>query len=508
MIFSTACQDLKKVAKGAGISFIGSILGRGFYFLSQVIIIRLYGVENFGLYILSLTVLKITELFARFGLHNGGMRFVSIYYEKDKLSKLKGTIIGAVGFSFLNGLIMSILVYTFSNFIAYSIFHKPQLEILIKLSAISIPFVATMIVISLVTRGFHTTKYVTYISHLIQPILNIMFIIIFFFLGISIKGAIYAFTISHLIGIICGVFFLIKLCPSLKSGIKDSVFELRKLLTYSAPLVGIGFLHFFLSWTDTFMLGIMRSSVDVGIYRAAAQIPIFLTIILSAFNSIYAPVAASLFYKKEKTRLENIFKTTTRWVYILVLPLSLFLIFSAKEIILIYGKEFNNTGALILIILTIAEFFNCITGGVGFTLTMTGRQNLEFINSFMLVLGNVFLNLFLIPRYGAVGAAIATGISVILINLLRLLEVYWLYKIQPYSKSFFKFIVPAIVSIIVLMLSSTFLNIEFAVLKVIINISILSLIFIVYMKIVELEQEDKYVLSLIMNKLHYKTFCG
>jgi O-antigen/teichoic acid export membrane protein len=71
-------EDIKKVAKGAGTSLIGSSIGRGLFFLSQVIIARILGVEAFGLYVLGFSAIKICEIIARFGLNTGGMRFVSV----------------------------------------------------------------------------------------------------------------------------------------------------------------------------------------------------------------------------------------------------------------------------------------------------------------------------------------------------------------------------------------------------------------------------------------------
>ncbi len=65
-ITEDTAKDIKKVAKGAGISLIGSTTGRGLWFLCQVIIARYFSAEVFGIYILGLTVLKLTELLAKF----------------------------------------------------------------------------------------------------------------------------------------------------------------------------------------------------------------------------------------------------------------------------------------------------------------------------------------------------------------------------------------------------------------------------------------------------------
>ena len=119
-----SAKDVKKVAKGAGISFIGSVTGRCLWLLCQVIVARYFNAEVFGLYTLGLMVLKIAELIARFGLHAGAMRFVSIY-RKDAPGKVKGIFISASLISFVNGLLLAGIVYFFADFIYGTIFHKP-----------------------------------------------------------------------------------------------------------------------------------------------------------------------------------------------------------------------------------------------------------------------------------------------------------------------------------------------------------------------------------------------
>jgi O-antigen/teichoic acid export membrane protein len=56
---------------------------------------------------------------------------------------------------------------------------------------------------------------------------------------------------------------------------------------------------------------------------------------------------------------------------------------------------------------------------------------------------NVGLNYWLIGRYGALGAGIATGASLVAINIVRVVQVRRLLGFHPYRKGFFK-LVPAV----------------------------------------------------------------
>lgn len=490
-------EDIKKIAKGTGVTLTGSSVGRGIFFLSQIIIARFLGVEVFGLYALGFATVKICEIIARLGLNTGGMRFVSIYKDEDT-SRLKGTLISATVLSLLFGLLIGIALFFLATLIAQNIYHKPELAHALQLFAISIPFLSGMAVVSSLLQGFHTTKYTIYTREIIQPFANIIFILAFYYTGFGLHGVIGAFIFSHLFAVVAGIYFIRKTFPEfVKKDIKP-VYELKNLISYSAPLLFVGFLQYLLSWTDTLMLGFLSTTREVGIYRAAAQVPFIMTVFLMATNSIYAPLAADLYKKGELERLSNIFKISTRWVSYASIPMFIFLALSAKEILSFFGKGYVETGSVVLIVLSFGQLVNCITGGVGYTLTMTGKQKIELFNSLALVGLDIVLNLFLIPKYGAMGAAISTGISVIIINIVRFVEVFFLYKMIPFSLKTAKIIVPAVISALIFW----FVRIDFHPnIKILILFSSITTIFVFSLYIMKISEEDMFVINRFKSKL-------
>ena len=310
MIRNFSAEDIKTVAKGAGISLIGSSIGKGLFFLSQVIIARILGVEVFGLYALGFAAVKICEIIARLGLHYGGMRFVSIYKD-DSPQKLKGVLVSATCITFLNGILIGLALYFSAPFIVQHFFKKPELLGYLQLFVYSIPFLATMTVVSSLLQGFHTMKYTVYTQELLQPLTNIILIAIFYYLGFHLDGVIIAFTISHLLALIAGIFYFIRIFPQFTNRNIKPVYEFKKLIAYSVPLLFVGFLNYFLLWTDTLMLGFLGTSKDVGIYRSASQLSLIMAFFLAVVTPMYASLAASLYHKGEMQRFANVFKTTT-----------------------------------------------------------------------------------------------------------------------------------------------------------------------------------------------------
>jgi O-antigen/teichoic acid export membrane protein len=72
---------------------------------------------------------------------------------------------------------------------------------------------------------------------------------------------------------------------------------------------------------------------------------------------------------------------------------------------------------------------------------MTGKQKWEVANTISMVGFNFALNLFLIPRMGTMGAAIATALSIATINGLKLIQVYMLFGLRAHNLRYLKGIV-------------------------------------------------------------------
>ena len=80
-----------------------------------------------------------------------------------------------------------------------------------------------------------------------------------------------------------------------------------------------------------------------------------------------------------------------------------------------FGAEFV-VGYPALMILLVGAIASAFAGPVGYMLTMAGEQMLAAVIVFGTAMLNIVMNLFLIPKYGIVGAAVATSISTVVCN--------------------------------------------------------------------------------------------
>jgi O-antigen/teichoic acid export membrane protein len=116
------------------------------------------------------------------------------------------------------------------------------------------------------------------------------------------------------------------------------------------------------------------------------------------------------------------------------LNLPIFLVMTAfpEAVLRIFGDSFV-VGASALVILASAELVNAATGTVGAIIDMSGRGLMKVINKGIMVALLIGANLALIPPLGLQGAALAVLVGAVTINVIRVSEVWWFARIQPYG---------------------------------------------------------------------------
>jgi O-antigen/teichoic acid export membrane protein len=167
-------------------------------------------------------------------------------------------------------------------------------------------------------------------------------------------------------------------------------------------------------------LGSLSSLSEVGLYSVAARIAMLTSFFLAVSNAAIAPKIAALYYKQQTKELEVMVKKTTKILIVIATVTSLLFIVFGKFILGIWGSDFVS-GFTILVILSLGQFFNIATGCSGLLLSMTGFEKIHGYISLITLIANIILNIVLINKMGALGAAIATAVTVSFGNIAKLI---------------------------------------------------------------------------------------
>ena len=160
---------------------------------------------------------------------------------------------------------------------------------------------------------------------------------------------------------------------------------------------------------DKTMLGLLKNDREVGLYTAAYKIN---TILLSFVNSIGAVLLPRMSYhlsKGEKETYKKLLEKSFNYILLIAIPAVCGLIFLAEPIILLLSGESYLEAVPAMQVLSII----ILISGMGTTLSTQyfvaqGKEKVCLISSCCAAVTNFFINLAFIPKWGSLGAAIAT----------------------------------------------------------------------------------------------------
>lgn len=490
-------QLIKKAAKGGGIAFVGNVIDKGLRFPLEILLARVLGAGGYGSYSLGYGLTMIGSKISMMGLSSGIVRFAALYKGVGDIKRVKGTLSSAFIISILSSIAVGGLMFLFARPLS-ELFNIPELVTVLRIFALAFPFYVVTIMAGNAARAFQAISYEVVVTNICRPLANVAIVSIVFLLGFRLFGAVYGFLISSAISALFGLYLLKRIFPDIVSELKPS-YEFWKLLRFSLPVLFIGFSFVLLNQTDRIMLGYFKASKDLGIYSAAAIISQQAGLITYSFSCIFCPIISDLYNRNEFKQLEKLYKTVTRWIVSLNLVLLILLIVFSKQIMGIFGSEFIS-GWLVLVILSSVHLVGYSTGGAlaGYALQMSGKQDFEFINAIVMLVLNVALNFWLIPIYGILGAAIATGASYTLINIARIVEVYKLLRMHPYDTNYHKLFIAGFAVII---LSVFLFMFDLSQVSWIFSMIVLIIVYFSALYFLGLEYEDRMIWETIKRRI-------
>ena len=425
----------KELAKGGLIGFTGSTIAKFLSIITTVIITRYLGAHDYGIYSLGLSIVMVLNIIVAFGFPHGIVKFLPGYKSKNEIEKIKSLIFRSSFISTLIGITFFIIILLSSNYISKEIFNKSELAKVLIVFSVSLIFTGIINSISSYAQAIKRIDVINLVNNIIKPISFLLLVIISLLLSLSLIGIVYSFMFSAFLTLVIAIFLLNRLFPQAFQNKYKLVHSLGNFTSFSFYTFMTGFSMILMMKIDRIMIGYFNNATAVGIYSASANIAIYLTVFLSPLISIFSPVVSELFHKGKLHELRHAFQKTSRWLILLTLPILFIFVNFSKEILSLFGKDFTN-GYIVLIILSFAEIINVSTGPVGIVLKMTGFQKLDMIMGVGALISNIILNI--IPLYGIVGAAVATSISLSLVNIFRLLTVKIKLNILPYNKNLLK----------------------------------------------------------------------
>lgn len=405
------------LARGSLLAFLIQGSGAALILLTEVVVARLLGVSQFGIYSMATAWIYVLALLATLGFNHALLRYVPFYLAQGDLGSLRGIIRRSNLWAGLAALIIAS-----SGIVALHTFKvDAAIALPFILALLAIPFQVLSSLRQAVLRGMDKIAHALAPEFIFRPVMLILLLLGMATIAGRPLEASTAFSLSLVAVILSfgmGAFWQYRLLPK---GFRNHapVYRDREWLHVAMPLLLIVGLNLISGRIDVIMLGMLSSVEHVGIYSAASRVADVIVFGLVSANAVLAPLISRLHSTGSHEELQKMVALAAKGIFLFTVPVALFVVVFGEGILAIFGQEFNK-GYQVLVILVCGQLVNALAGPVGYLMTMTGHQMKAAKMVAASAVLNLALNSILIPYMGMTGAAIATAMSTATWNILMM----------------------------------------------------------------------------------------
>ena len=406
--------------------FAGMLLG----FLFVWLVIRWFGTSVYGKWALAFSILSIVSGLVSFGIGTSIVFLVANSRAANQPRRLRDAYLKSLTLLGVSGILCGVGLFAFSDFLAYTVFKKPGLEVLLRIAAFGVLPINIVMLNGGALRGLRQISAHSFVERTGTPLFAIALLI----LGSAAFdfGNFFALAYVGSLWLLAGVSYVLWAWLSGFSKLPKSSerFTYRQLFDVSMPMYVVSSVNMVRGWSAIIILGLFWRDVDLAAFALVMRIATLTAMPLLAINSTAAPKFAEFHTRGDISGLRRFARQTTRNIFWLSFPILFVLLFFGKTVLGVFDGALTF-GAVALVILALGHFFNAISGSTGLLLIMTGRQHLQRNIAVLTTVLSVILNCILIPPYGLEGAAIATSLSIVVNNAAGLYKIKMEFAFVP-----------------------------------------------------------------------------
>lgn len=420
----TGSLEIGRLAAG-GIWVLGGRIASTLLTLVNVALVaRALDEQQMGAYLLAASVVAVLAVIGQFGMHHTAVRLIAEGLAAGEHRFVRRAIRIILLFAGTCALLLWLaLNLGLSEWIGNRLFSTPLLAQAAALLGFWTAMLILQTVISEIFRGFQQYRDATIHGGLVTT--SLVFVaLVFAHLGhidIYFSDVLLITSFSALTGVVWSGIRLFGIVRRLGGSGRRSISP-RTIVDNSWPLWISSVALLANSHLDLWILGTLASSQEVAVYGTAARMSMVVSVPLVIVNSVIMPSVARLNALGDRSGMQLLLQASASIASVPSLALFAIFLLGGEDIMrLLFGSGYGESG-LIVAVLSFAHAVNVVSGSSGFTLIMTGHQQIMMRVSFASTVLLLVAGTLLAKRFGAPGVAAAYALSMVVQN-----TVMWLF---------------------------------------------------------------------------------
>lgn len=391
------------------------------------------GKLHYGIVATVLSGANILMPLMAFGVQNTLVRF----YSRCKNEKERE--------EFLTFIICMPLAFIIPLSIVLYIFYDPISMLLLKENPSLEPFLWLIPVVGLFMGYFEIfyawvkvhmqSVFGNFISEVVVRLTVMALLFMVYFNVISKKNFVYSLALAYLFQLLAMMVYAFKVkMPVFRFVIPHNI---RDIFGYSLFIIVSGGVAVMLVDFDKVMIAGYLDVSENALYSVAIFIATVIIVPSRAMTQIIYPITAKLMAENKYDELNDLYKKSAVNLQVIGGLFMLGIFVNIHEVYLIIPDKYA-TGTLVVFLIGLSKFYDLILGNNNAIILNSKYYKAVLAFGFLLVFLMIALNMLFIPLYGIIGAALATLLSVIVYNTIKLLFVVKRMHLYPFTDKTFK----------------------------------------------------------------------
>ena len=428
----SAASDSRTVARAASVNLVG-MAARSSRALVTLFVTRVAGPGVFGLFTLALAVVDIAGRLALFGMDKSVLKFVPESRERGEEGRYQ-TVAASLWIGVALGAATSVAVVLLAPWIAARWLDEPGVTLPLRVVGLSVLPTTLASLLLAATKALKIMSYDAFVTGMLMPLGLLVLSVPILWAGDDLTVLALAWTGSCVAALVVSAWFF-RRHFSLRRALRRPGGEaFRRMAAFSTPLGLHDFVQFFSMKLELFILAAFVAPAQLGVYALASELSTVVRKFRQIFDPILIPLMAEAHDLGDTARLEAHMARVVRWVLVLgVLYVGALALFP-RPILGVFGPGFA-AGSGVLVMLGVAQLLNASTGLLDTAMLVSGRPRINLQNMSLLLVVQTGLNLWLIPRWGLMGASCAALAAYGLVSLVRLAQTLWILHLRPLDRT-------------------------------------------------------------------------
>ena len=387
-------------------------------FVVQVLMVRYLVKSDFGAFAYAMSFVTIGSSIAVFGLGKTITRFVPIFQERQQYREMAGTVVLAIVSVFSIGACLVLLLHGMQHVAEPNLARDPLSISLLLVLIILCPIQGLENIFEGLFAIFASPKALFARRFLVGPLLKLGAVLPLVFLHSNVWLLAWSYVLAGIVGSIysCIVLWGVIRRAGLLVHFRPSVLSipLKKIFSFSAPMVISDLLPTVRVAMVSIILEMFRGTVGVASYRAVLPLARLNHAPRDSFRLLFTPSLSRMFARGDHAGVEHAYWQSTIWIAVLTFPLFITSFALADQLtVLLFGSQYADSASLFSVLL-VGYYLSAVFGFSTYTLRVYGHIRRIFLNDVCTAALTIALAIVLIPKFGAMGGAVATAASLLI----------------------------------------------------------------------------------------------